>query len=158
MTTVVTLSVTVVAALLAYVFGVRQELRSRLHAERIDATTAFCRALMDYRGAQIARWHAGGDDAPDALAAAVRSTRSAAWAAYFHVALVVDDPGASAACRRALDATTELKREASAESLDEAGEKVRDLTEEFVGRVADKLGVTIPQPASRQRSGANQGD
>lgn len=155
MTTVVTLSVTVVAAVLAYVFGVRQELRSRLHAERIEATTAFCRALMDYRGAQIARWHARGDD-PDALAAAVRSARSAAWAAYFHVALVVDDAGASAVCREALDATTELKRETSAESLDEAGEKVRELTEEFVGRVAEKLGVAIPAPAHKQRSGADQ--
>ena len=49
---------TLLAAVLAYVLGARQDRKTRLHDERIAATSAFCHALMAYRGAQINRWHA----------------------------------------------------------------------------------------------------
>lgn len=138
-----TIAGTLLAAVLAYVFGARQDRRSRLHAERIAATSAFCEALMDYRGAQIHRWHAERDDAQDLheARAALRDTRSAAWACYFRVVLVVDDAAASRACRAALDAARELKHADDAGQLDDDGDTVRGLTEAFVAEVARKLGI-----------------
>lgn len=142
-----TIAGTLLAAVLAYLFGARQDRRSRLHAERIAATSAFCEALMDYRGAQIHRWHAERDDAQDLheARAALRDTRSAAWACYFRVVLVVDHAPASRACRAALDAARALKLSPDPETLDADGDEVRRLTEAFVGRVALKLGI---EPAS----------
>jgi len=142
-----TIAGTLLAAVLAYVFGARQDRRSRLHAERIAATSAFCEALMDYRGAQIHRWHAERDDAQDLdeARAALRDTRSAAWACYFRVVLVVDHAPASRACRAALDAARALKFSPDPETLDADGDEVRRLTEVFVGQVALKLGI---EPAS----------
>jgi hypothetical protein len=142
-----TFAATILAAVLAYVFGVRQDRRSRLHAERIAATSAFCEAIMDYRGAQIHRWHAERDDAQDLheARAALRDTRSAAWACYFRVVLVVDHAPASRACRATLDAARQLKYAAEAATLDAEGDRVRQLAEEFVGQVAVKLGI---EPAS----------
>ena len=138
---------TLLAAVLAYLFGARQDRRSRLHAERITAASAFCQALMDYRGAQIHRWHAERDDAQDLpeARAALRDTRSAAWACYFRVVLVVDHAPASRACRAALDAARALKWSPDPDTLDAAGDEVRRLTEAFVGEVAVKLGI---EPAS----------
>jgi hypothetical protein len=132
---------TLLAAVLAYVLGARQDRRSRLHAERIEATSAFCQALMDYRGAQIHRWHAERDDAQDLheARAALRDTRSAAWACYFRVVLVVDHAPASRACRAALDAARALKLSPDPGALDADGDEVRRLTEAFVGEVARKL-------------------
>jgi hypothetical protein len=142
-----TIAGTLLAAVLAYVFGARQDRRSRLHAERIEATSAYCRAVMDYRGAQIHRWHAERDDAQDLheARAALRDTRSAVWACYFRVVLVIDDAPASRACRAALDAARELKHAGDPTQLDADGDVVRVLTEAFVGEVARKLGI---EPAS----------
>ena len=102
---------------------------------------------MDYRGAQIHRWHAERDDAQDLheARAALRDTRSAAWACYFRVVLVVDHAPASRACRAALDAARALKFSPDPETLDADGDEVRRLTEAFVGQVALKLGI---EPAS----------
>jgi hypothetical protein len=102
---------------------------------------------MDYRGAQIHRWHAERND-PDDLdeaRAAVRDTRSAVWACYFRVVLVVDHAPASRACRTALEAARALRLSSDAASLDDAGQDVRVLAEVFVGEVASKLGI---KPAS----------
>ena len=142
-----TIAGTLLAAVLAYVFGARQDRRSRLHAERIEAASAFCEAIMDYRGAQIHRWHAERDAAQDLheARAALRDTRSAVWACYFRVVLVVDDAPASRACRAALDAARELKHADGATQLDGDGDVVRELTEAFVGEVARKLEI---EPAS----------
>lgn len=138
-----TVAGTLFAAVLAYVLGVRQDRRARLHDERIAATSAFCHALMDYRGAQIHRWHVERTDPEDLdeARAAVRDTRSAAWACYFRVVLVVDHAPASRACRAALEAARALRLSADADSLDAAGGEVRQLTEVFVGEVASKLGI-----------------
>lgn len=142
-----TFGATILAAVLAYVFDVRQDRRSRLHDERIAATSAFCEAVMDYRGAQIHRWHAERDDAQDLddARAGLRDTRSAVWACYFRVVLVVDHAPASRACRATLDAARQLKYAPDPETLDAEGDKVRQLAEEFVCEVALKLGI---QPAS----------
>ncbi|MDD9369112.1 MAG: hypothetical protein PV358_03270 [Acidimicrobiales bacterium] len=142
-----TFGATILAAVLAYVFGARQDRRSRLHAERITATSAFCHALMDYRGAQIHRWHAQRDGAQDLHEARVmlRETRSDVWACYFRVVLVVDHAPASRACRAALDTARQLRYATDAGLLDAQGETVRRLAERFVGEVALKLGI---EPAS----------
>lgn len=142
-----TMAGTLLAAVLAYVFGAERDRRSRLHAERIEATSAFCHAVMDYRGAQIQRWHAERDQAQDldAARAALRDTRSTVWACYFRVVLVVDDAAASRACRAALDAARALSEAEDAEQLDREGEEVRRCTEAFVREVARKLRV---EPAS----------
>lgn len=142
-----TFGATILAAVLAYAFGVRQDRRSRLHGERIAATSAFCEAVMDYRGAQIHRWHAERDDAQDIHEAreALRHTRSAVWACYFRVVLVVDHAPASRACRATLDAARQLKYATDPVALDAEGDHVRLLAERFVGEVALKLGI---EPAS----------
>jgi hypothetical protein len=162
-----TIAGTLLAAVLAYVFGAQQDRRSRLHAERIAATSSFCEALMDYRGAQIHRWHAERDDAQDLdeARAALRNTRSAAWACYFRVVLVVDHAPASRACRAALDAARALKVSRDAETLDADGDEVRRRTEKFVAQVALKLGIepasldaAVPEAESADRRSVRQAE
>src|SRR5688572_27429192 len=93
----------VLAATLAFVFERHRESRSRLEQEGIGATIEFCRALEDFRAAQKHRAHdritrtertgvpQERADEPAALVEAVRRARTAAWAAYYRVVLVLKD-------------------------------------------------------------------
>lgn len=158
---VVTVAGVALAAVLAYIFGVRRDRDAALHQSKVAAVTDFCQALMEYSGAQLRRRteeiESGlekGESLSEAVLA-VRRSRTAAWAAYFHVLLVIDDAKAAELGLDALNKAVEIRRVskgapdavALADAKRTAAEVRRDAGL-FVLRVAETLGLeTIDQPS-----------
>lgn len=137
------------AAALAYLLGLDRDRRAQLRTEQISSTTEFCRLLMEYSGVQLRRrtdeLKDGKED--EDVVKAVRASRAAVWAAYFHVVLVIDDQEAADLCRAALETAVSIDKDGGPEDGDgyelakRRAEQVRRDAEGFVRRVAIKLGV-----------------
>lgn len=137
------------AAALAYVLGLDRDRRAHLRAQQITSATEFCRLLMEYSGLQMRRRtdEVKGAAEDDDVVKALRSSRAAVWAAYFHVVLVIDDREAALLSRAALETASSVDKPGGPDDGDayalakSRADQVRHDAEAFVRRVALKLGV-----------------
>src|SRR5687767_2039269 len=85
------LSGTIFGSLLTQWLQRRNVAHARLHEARLAAYSNFATAIMEYRKALMDRWFIENEGRPNLDGHDVYETRSAAWAAYFQVALVASD-------------------------------------------------------------------
>lgn len=154
----------VIVAALAFVFGrvnlgsaTRLQREEDLRRRRVDTYATFCAAVIEYRRAQLHRWHVGGrlggnvpveNERPE-VAEDVRRTRAEAWGQYYHVLMICNDHAVVQQAQHALWLTRQMKYCQSAEDLDRTSDTVHDAVAWFAaiaGRtvVADRPSAEAP--------------
>lgn len=150
-----------VAAILAFVFGRLQLGRANelqreedLRRRRVDVYANFCSAAVEYRSAQLHRWHEDRlvgasrrqSDGIYEVAQAARTRRAAAWGEYYKVLMICNDERVADLARDTLRQARRMKFSRSAEEIDRRSNEVHQAINQFA-RVA---GATITT-SSRQK-------
>jgi hypothetical protein len=125
----------------------RRQRNEELRRRRLDVFSEFCASAIEYRRAQLHRWHVGRrlgspddveDRAPEA-AEDVRSHRAAAWARYYEVAMISADPAIVDSAHTVLLTTKSMKWATSEDELNHRSEQVHDLVAAFARVVAPSV-------------------
>jgi hypothetical protein len=147
---------TVVAALLAFIFGrvnlsraSDHERSEALRRQRLDVFGGFCAAVVQYRRAQLHRWFEGSQNGvpspaqvvPPEVDDEVRSSRADAWAAYYRMLMLTDDKNLTDDAKRVLELTRSMKDSKTAEELDRTSDEVHAAVDDFARKC-------LPQVAS----------
>lgn len=147
---------TVVAALLAFVFGrvnlsraSDHERSEALRRQRLEVFGGFCAAIVQYRRAQLHRWFEGSRDGVPSLAAPVssdvdnevRASRADAWAAYYQMLMLTGDKNLTDDAKRVLELTRAMKYSRTADEVDRASDEVHAAVDDFARKC-------LPQVAS----------
>jgi len=147
---------TVVAALLAFIFGrvnlsraSEHERSEALRRQRLEVFGCFCAAIVQYRRAQLHQWFEGSQDGVARQAAAipqqvddeVRASRADAWAAYYRMLMLTDDKNLTDDARRVLDLTRAMKYSKTGDEVDRTSDEVHAAVDDFARKC-------LPQVAS----------
>lgn len=147
---------TVVAALLAFIFGrvnlsraSDHERSEALRRQRLEVFGRFCAAIVQYRRAQLHRWFEGSQDGgpnpakaiPPEVDDEVRAARADAWAAYFRMLMLTDDQNLTDNARRVLALTRAMKASRTADEVDHKSDQVPAAVDDFARKC-------LPQVAS----------
>ena len=137
---------TVVAALLAFIFGrvnlssaIDHERSEALRHQRLEVFGAFCAAIVQYRRAQLHRWFEGSQDGvpsagkavPPEVDDEVRAARADAWAAYYQMLMLTDDKSFTDDARRVLTLTRAMKDSMTAGEVDRRSDEVHAAVDDF---------------------------
>jgi hypothetical protein len=153
------IATTVMAAVLAFLFGrinltraTRSQREEDVRRQRLETYATFCSNVIDFRRAQLHRWHVGRrlggpvaveENLPD-VANDVRKSRAAAWAAYYRVLMICNDTEIEQRARKALDATRDMKDAPTEEELDRRSDLVRNAVDDFARCAAGSVLSTKP--------------
>lgn len=147
---------TVVAALLAFIFGrvnlsraSDHERSEALRRQRLEVFGDFCAAIVQYRRAQLHRWFEGSQNGvpnpakaiPPEVDDEVRAARADAWAAYYQMLMLTDDPHLTDNARRVLALTRAMKESRTADEVDHKSDEVHAAVDDFARKC-------LPQVAS----------
>lgn len=137
---------TVVAALLAFIFGrvnlsraSDHERSEALRRQRLEVFGGFCAAIVQYRRAQLHRWFEGSQEGvPDRSKAIppevdneVRAARADAWALYYQMLMLTDDKNLTDNARQVLTLTRAMKDSRSADEVDYRSDEVHAAVDDF---------------------------
>lgn len=151
---------TVVAALLAFVFGrvnlaraSDHERSESLRHQRLEVFGGFCAAMVQYRRAQLQRWfdRQGDSQAVGSATAAdqVRTARADAWSSYYQLLMLTDDPAITGAARDLLETARSMKKAASAEEVEARSDEVHALIDAFARKCLPVVAEDLRRPADR---------
>jgi hypothetical protein len=147
---------TVVAALLAFVFGrvnlaraSDHERSEALRRQRLEVFGGFCAAIVQYRRAQLHRWFEGSQNgAPNPTKQIspevddeVRASRADAWAAYYQMLMLTEDRKLTDDARHVLALTKAMKDSKSADEVNLKSDEVHAAVDGFARKC-------LPQVAS----------
>jgi hypothetical protein len=150
----------VVVAVLTFGFGVlnlrrtsRAQRQEELRRRRVDAYAAFCAAAIEYRRAQLHRWHVtrrfGSTEAVEeqvpTIADDLRASRAAAWGRFYEVLMICNDRRVEEQARAVLMTARSMKWAETPEELDEISDRVHDQVADFA-RVAGSTVLADRQP------------
>jgi len=145
---------TVVAALLAFIFGrvnlsraSDHERSEALRRQRLNVFGSFCAAIVQYRRALLHRWYEGSQDGmPDPAAAIspeledqVRASRADAWAAYYQMLMLTDDQALTDDARQVLRLTRAMKNAQTAGDVEMASNAVHAALDAFAKRCQPRV-------------------
>ncbi|SDY08554.1 hypothetical protein SAMN05661080_02267 [Modestobacter sp. DSM 44400] len=149
----------VVVAVLTFGFGLLNLRRNttnqraeELRRRRVEVYSAFCAGVIEYRRAQLHRWHVtarlGSTEkvekkAPD-VAEDVRRNRATAWGRFYEVLMICNDPHVESEARAAMELARSMKESRTAEQLDAISDKVHDQVARFA-RVAGRTVLATDQ-------------
>jgi len=152
---------TALAAVLAFVFGRVQlgrtnemEREAELRRRRVDVYADFCSAVVEYRRAQLVRWHerahTQGTRALEStlpeVAQDLRARRSVAWSEYYKVLMICNDETVERLAREALRVAKRMQDSQSPEDARTRSDDAHRAIEQFA-RVAGSTVITT----SKQR-------
>ena len=145
--TLIGISGTIVAALLAFLLGrvnlaraYEHERSESLRHERIRTFATFCAAVVEYRRAQLHRWFVGADHGNDPrtveerrpdVAEDVRNCRAAAWSAFYRLLMICDDDALAVQARETLALTKSMKEAKSPQEVSDRSDRVHSAVEAF---------------------------
>ena len=145
---------TLVAALLAFIFGrvnlsraSEHERSESLRRQRLETFGEFCAAIVQYRRAQLHRWFEGSEDGGPSPANvtrldvedAVRATRADAWAAYYKLLMLTQDEDLTKGARGVLALTRSMKDSATDEEINNRSDEVHAAIDDFARRCLPKV-------------------
>lgn len=122
--------------------------RRRLADQRVDAFTAFASDLIDYRRAELHRWHEVDQerqrgkrlDPDDAVSAPeARASRSAAWGSFYRLRLLSDDESLLERAEELLRAASGLEHAPDSSQVKDAADGIR----KDLGDLADAARRTL---------------
>jgi hypothetical protein len=138
---------TIAAALLAFIFGRinltranEHERAEALRQESIHTFATFCACVVEYRRSQLHRWFVGQDVGGDSrtveerrpkVADDVRTSRAAAWSAFYRLLMICTGEDLTHQARKALQLTRSMKNAWTAEELNDKSDEVHAAVEEF---------------------------
>lgn len=134
-----------------------EQARERMVDLRRDGMAGFAEAVMTYRRAQMAAWHAADTQGLDHdltdLSPEARDRRAQAWAAFFRVQLSWNDEALIERCGSLLESASKLKNCDSREALHRAGDQLRDGLKSVVADARSSLvgdvNVVLPVESTR---------
>jgi hypothetical protein len=161
----------VVVAVLTFLFGLlnlrrntRNQRAEELRRRRVQVYAAFCAGVIDYRRAQLHRWHVTArlgsaekveKKAPD-VAEDVRRSRSTAWGHFYEVLMICNDLQVEAEARRSMELARSMKESRTAAELDTVSDQVHDQVARFA-RVAGRTVLARDQREAAPPPGAALG-
>jgi hypothetical protein len=157
---------TIVGASVSYLFqrlnvsrGEEFARAERLRSSRIDAYSAYAEKLMDWRRSQVVRAMLGIEEERSSSADAEaiktdnRRARAEAWAAFYKVKLLCDDPRLEQLAQSALNTTRGMKEANDRASLNARGDDVREHLARFLDAAAAQTVNIGPRAGARAKSG-----
>ena len=116
----------------------KEDERRRLADLRREAEAGFADVLSNYRRAQLATWHEahGGDSTVDhdevPSAAELRQLKSTAWAAFYRVRLLWDDPMIVEHAEELVKHTSQLAKSVDKDGVARQADEIRDRLSDLV--------------------------
>lgn len=119
-----------------------QAMAERLRQDRLNAYNSFADTVVEYRRAQIDRWHRiqeGGAAVEEATRAAAYTKRTGARSALLRVRLLTDDPQLYELGGRIIEVTQSIHRATDSQARDESSDESMALIDAFVQHAAREI-------------------